>query len=431
VNRYDDLELTGSPDLEALRSTDQLLDRLGRREPGPRDLDDPVAAALAVLAGDVDLRPVPVADTRRALTETGLWPLINSWEQEQQPEHDAGRPASAEGLPRLADVGITPPRSMPDGESRWAETRRAQLRRPRSRSRSRRSVARMRPQLDHPRVLRVRPSAGIMAAAALVILGGGVSAAVTSDTVNPLTGITAVFGHWPDGRTDAQRTAHTQLSAKVKQAQDAARHGDAVAAKQIIAQVQGQLQNLNGDDQKKIQQQLIEVQGSLPASPSDTSGITDLAATETSAGDAASGARVSQNPSATSTWSGRSARSSHGYTRSSAPGSTVESSVSSAGGSSPSRGSSYGPESTSAALPPTRPDRPVWTGPTSTRQNTRPPGAGSTPPTSTRDPSVTSTSATDASGTSTSSDSSVLAVSVSSSSSGSSLAAAPPSSSAS
>ncbi len=62
----------GSPvDLELLQETDALLDRLGARTPTPDDLDDPIAAALAVFAAGIDLDPVPVARTRRALSADG------------------------------------------------------------------------------------------------------------------------------------------------------------------------------------------------------------------------------------------------------------------------------------------------------------------------------------------------------------------------
>ncbi|MGZ4603495.1 MAG: hypothetical protein ACXV0U_07830, partial [Kineosporiaceae bacterium] len=51
---------------EALRSTDALLDRLGARTPTPGDLDDPVVAALALMAAEIDLDAVAVDATRVA-----------------------------------------------------------------------------------------------------------------------------------------------------------------------------------------------------------------------------------------------------------------------------------------------------------------------------------------------------------------------------
>jgi hypothetical protein len=64
----------GPADDADLRATDELLDRLGRRAPDTADLDDVLAASLAVLAGDVDLGAVSVAHTQRALIAAGAWP---------------------------------------------------------------------------------------------------------------------------------------------------------------------------------------------------------------------------------------------------------------------------------------------------------------------------------------------------------------------
>ena len=43
-------------------ATDALLDRVGARAPTPDDLDDPVVAALALMAAEIDLDAVPVED---------------------------------------------------------------------------------------------------------------------------------------------------------------------------------------------------------------------------------------------------------------------------------------------------------------------------------------------------------------------------------
>lgn len=63
-----------TPDIAMLQATDALLDRLGRREPTPDDLDDPLIASLALLGAEVDLDVAPVARTRRALQSRGQWP---------------------------------------------------------------------------------------------------------------------------------------------------------------------------------------------------------------------------------------------------------------------------------------------------------------------------------------------------------------------
>ncbi len=48
-------------------ATDALLDRVGARAPTPDDLDDPLVAALALMAAEIDLDAVPVETTRAAL----------------------------------------------------------------------------------------------------------------------------------------------------------------------------------------------------------------------------------------------------------------------------------------------------------------------------------------------------------------------------
>ncbi|MDQ1294111.1 MAG: hypothetical protein QG608_1994 [Actinomycetota bacterium] len=58
----------------AVRASDELLDRLGRRRPTTGDLDDPVAATLALFAGEVDLEPADPGTLRRTLLDKDLWP---------------------------------------------------------------------------------------------------------------------------------------------------------------------------------------------------------------------------------------------------------------------------------------------------------------------------------------------------------------------
>jgi hypothetical protein len=65
----------GMPSPAALEETDRLLDRLARRGPQPRDLDDPLAAALALMASEADVDMVPADRTRRQLSSAGAWPL--------------------------------------------------------------------------------------------------------------------------------------------------------------------------------------------------------------------------------------------------------------------------------------------------------------------------------------------------------------------
>jgi hypothetical protein len=386
MNRYEGLELGGSPDLEALRRTDELLDRLGRREPVARDLDDPVAAALAVLAGDVDLDLVPAMQTRAAMTEAGLWPLPGPGERAGA----QGQPADRDLQQRRPDVGIAAPRPMPDGDALWADP--AAQPTAGVRTRGRRAAVPARPELDHPWVLRIRPRAGIAAAAVLVLLGGGVSAAVTSDSINPLTGIAAAVARLTDSRTVAQEQAQTQVSAKLAQAWAAARTGNGPAAQMLIAAVKSQIHNLAGQDQKAISQQINQLQGALTAVEGGWASPSDSADASSPAADVTSGPAGSQVPALVSTSSGRVVRSVH---RSS--GSTA---ATSASGSSSSTGGSSRASSSAGWTFTGAPSDPGTSRPTLTRtaRYGGPPRVTSAPLASTTDPaSAPSTSASDTS----------------------------------
>ena len=281
MSLFGDLDLGGVPDLEALRGTDELLDRLARREPGPRDLDDPVVAALAVLAGDVDLAPVPVRLTERALAAVGLWPLPSVWGAAEPEDHESSGWARTL-LP--TEVGISAPRPAPAGETTVLPPHPEPLRRPRR-------AARPRPQLDHPRVLRLRPRTGVAAAAALVLIGCGMSVAVGNDSLNPLTGLTGVVGHWTDHRTDQQRQAQKKLSEKLQKAKDLVDAGQGPAAAQLLVEVQGQMTTLDSEDRKKIAGQVAEVQESLPPDIAQ-SGSTGIAGGPLDAASTGGGASV-------------------------------------------------------------------------------------------------------------------------------------------
>lgn len=85
------LPFSAVPDVALLVETDELLDRLAARAPRGVDLDDPVLASLAVLAGDVDLDPAPFEPTRRVARGYGL------------------RVEDHPGLTRLGPVALEPP----------------------------------------------------------------------------------------------------------------------------------------------------------------------------------------------------------------------------------------------------------------------------------------------------------------------------------
>jgi hypothetical protein len=89
----------------AVRASDELLDRLGRRRPTTGDLDDPVAATLALLAGEVDLDPADSCTLRRTLLDEGLWPLSlapdgDGQDREQTADRPGNGPAGSRGPDR-------------------------------------------------------------------------------------------------------------------------------------------------------------------------------------------------------------------------------------------------------------------------------------------------------------------------------------------
>ncbi len=166
------------PDIVALAETDLLLDRLGDRSPYPDDLDDPLFAALAVLAADVDLDEVSPQRTRRTLAEHGLWP----------PQMDTGS-VSAGRLIELTPVGpngigatVSPPGWTPESRAQAlaAEARAAQLRR-------------LSAFADPGRTVGIRLVPALAAAGAALVLSMGAAAALTSgQSVNPAKVIESV-----------------------------------------------------------------------------------------------------------------------------------------------------------------------------------------------------------------------------------------------
>jgi hypothetical protein len=119
--------------------------------------------------------------------------------------------------------------------------------------------------------LRIRPAAGVAAAAALVLLGGGVSAAMTGDPGgNPLSPIVSMVSRLT-GHPVPSSTVHDQLVATVAAARTAAQQGKPAVAKQLLDQVQGQLSTLPADEQGDLKSQIDSVISAYPAAGSSTS----------------------------------------------------------------------------------------------------------------------------------------------------------------
>ncbi len=166
------------PDIVALAETDLLLDRLGDRTPYPDDLDDPLFAALAVLAADVDLDEVSPQRTRRTMTEHGLWPP-----QMDTSAVSAGRLIE---LPPAGPNGIVASAAQPG----WTPESRAQALAAEARAAQLRGIAAF---ADPGRTVGVRLVPALAAAGAALVLSMGAAAALTSgQSVNPAKVIESV-----------------------------------------------------------------------------------------------------------------------------------------------------------------------------------------------------------------------------------------------
>jgi hypothetical protein len=252
-----------SRDIDELAATDALLDRLGARAPSADDLDDPLIAALALLAAEVDLDAVPLDVTRAALESAGTdldvppapiaghdrhTGLVLGPRNVADDEPVAG-PVRAHSAPPDADLlrkprrrvrrpepgptAVAPPRSLPRTPSRGPQGTRPGEKRER----------------------RMRPVTVLVVAIAAIVLGSGVSAALTGGrTLNPLSGIQQVVEEITHGRTAEQAQAYQKAQDLLKQADAAAKGGDKALARELIGQIK--LDALSPDDAKRVGAQI-------------------------------------------------------------------------------------------------------------------------------------------------------------------------------
>jgi hypothetical protein len=231
---------------EALRSTDELLDRIGARTPTPEDLDDPVAAALALMAAEIDLDAVPVESTRaaleQALPQRQLGPNLASSAAAREPRRALD--LRDDGDPEVVGVGGShlPHLTAPTGRSRDVDAFRGPRRSGRRPEHAAvamappRSLPRVAARPGHPgagtrpegrRPRRLRPLTALVAAVAAIILGSGVTAAVTGGrSVNPLTGLQQVMAELSNGRTVDQQHQYDADLQRIDAARVYARQGN-------------------------------------------------------------------------------------------------------------------------------------------------------------------------------------------------------------
>ncbi|HYY11452.1 MAG TPA: hypothetical protein VE781_10965 [Kineosporiaceae bacterium] len=252
---------------DELLATDALLDRVGARAPTPDDLDDPLVAALALMAAEIDLDAVPVESTRAALGR--VRPLRAGVE----PARPAAPPAD-EGTGRVLDLRGDAPLDIRPPAAR------DELRRPRRRPERSvppsgtgamappRSLARV-PTSTGPggtrgpqgrRERRMRPLLALAVAATAIVLGAGVSAVVTHGrSANPFDGIQEVVAQLSGGRTPDQAAAYDDASRALDRAQAAAAKGQAAKARTELTQAGALLPRLADEDRTAVQQRINEI----------------------------------------------------------------------------------------------------------------------------------------------------------------------------
>jgi hypothetical protein len=101
----------------------------------------------------------------------------------------------------------------------------------------------------------MRPVTVLVVAIAAIVLGSGVSAALTGGrTLNPLSGIQQVVEEITHGRTAEQAQAYQKAQDLLKQADAAAKGGDKALARELIGQIK--LDALSPDDAKRVGAQI-------------------------------------------------------------------------------------------------------------------------------------------------------------------------------
>ncbi len=252
-----------------VRATDALLDRIGARAPTPDDLDDPLVAALALMAAEVDLEAVPVERTRAALAGVlpegvegaadvpradgpagvvidlrDIDPLPPSGREQLRRPRRAQRPVE----PAVAPGAMAPPRSLPRMPAPGAPGGPRGSRRP-----------------DGRRERRLRPMVAVAVAVTAIVLGSGVSAAVTGGrSVNPLDGVQQVVAQLTGGRTPEQLVAFEEATTNLRKAQAAVAVGDTGTARSELAKITPQLlAQLTHDDRLVVEAGITRLEKDL------------------------------------------------------------------------------------------------------------------------------------------------------------------------
>ena len=272
-------------DIEQLAAVDALFDRLGARAPSPDDLDDPVVAALALMAAEIDLDAVPVDATRGALAsarpDVDLPPVPFA----TQDEH-TGLVIDLRGADRAGDPSNEPvddavndtfddaqPVRVHSAVGSAGEPRRPVRRGPRPEP----GATAMAPPRSLPRSRSTRPGPGrpgdaprhrlrlgtaAVIVLATIVLGSGVSAALTGGrSLNPLDGVQQVVAVITGNRTAEQQQAYDTAQRQLRDARAAVHDGQNAKARSLLKAID--LKALTADDAKAVGRQITDVQASI------------------------------------------------------------------------------------------------------------------------------------------------------------------------
>ncbi len=257
-------------------ATDALLDRLGARAPTPDDLDDPLVAALALMAAEIDLDAVPADRTRTALARALPDAAPIAPRAPDVPPHDEQtglvldlRDGAPRPRPGLRSVGGR----AGEARSRRRPTRgREPARAPSAAMAPPRSLARV-PSSHGPggsrgpqdrRERRLRPMVAVAVALVAIVAGSGMSAAVTGGrSVNPFTGIQLVVAELTGGRTTDQTAALNAAERALDRADAHVRARDYDKARAELNAASALLPRLATDDRQTVERRIATLRSGL------------------------------------------------------------------------------------------------------------------------------------------------------------------------
>jgi hypothetical protein len=137
----------------------------------------------------------------------------------------------------------------------------------------------------------VRSPAGLVAAAALVVLGGVSAFLTTGDAVRPWGGLTSVVSHWSGGHSPAA-SRHDQLAAKLEVARALLSRGRSTEVASILDDVRARLPELPPGERTDLLSGIEVLQGQLGATVTTGVSVSDRV------DGVSSSARVGRVPSA-------------------------------------------------------------------------------------------------------------------------------------